>query len=289
MPDKLWKKLVWLASFPKSGNTWLRFFLTNYILNSQEPFPINKIHMLTFSDMMGAPYEQLAGKSLCELSDAEIHSLRPRVHRTLANQKASTVLVKTHQAVMNLHAISTVTFDVTKASVYILRNPFDVAVSYAHHCGLQPSETLRLLGSHRHKTRGDGKTTVPQYLGCWSDHVRSWVDDTRLCPLVLRYEDMKQHPEAEFSKVIRHLNMEVVEERLKRAIRFSSFNELANQEAKVGFVERAGNAERFFRGGLVGDGLACFSEPEILKTIEDHRAVLRRFGYLDGSGRLKLE
>ncbi|TQV79816.1 sulfotransferase domain-containing protein [Denitrobaculum tricleocarpae] len=282
------KKLVWLASFPKSGNTWLRVFLANYIMNSKEPFPINKIHMLTFSDMMGSPYEKLTGKLLRDLSDIEIHSFRPRVHRALASQKADVMLVKTHQAVLNLQEISTVTLDVTKASIYILRNPFDVAVSYAHHCGLQPSETLKLLSSKRHNTRGDGKTTVPQYLGRWCDHVRSWVDDEQLSPLVLRYEDMKQRPEIEFAKAVQHLGMKVDEERLRRAIRFSSFDELASQESEDGFVERARNADRFFRGGRVGDGLACFTEAEVESVIEDHRAVLQRFRYLDGSGQLTL-
>lgn len=288
MSDVLSKKLVWLASFPKSGNTWLRLFLANYIMNCDEPFPINQVHMLTFSDMMGSPYEKLTGKPLRELSDLEIQSLRPRVHRALASQKADVMLVKTHQAVLQIQEISTVTFEVTKASIYILRNPFDVAVSYAHHCGLQPAETLQLLNSDRHKTKGDGKTTVPQYLGRWCDHVRSWVDNRELSPLLLRYEDMKRYPEVEFAKAVRHLGMEVDEERLERAIRFSSFDELASQETKAGFVERAKNAERFFRSGRIGEGLESFQDEDVARAVSDHRATLERFGYLNKHGELVL-
>lgn len=282
------RKLVWLASFPKSGNTWLRLFLSNYILNCKEPFPINKIHMLTFSDMMAAPYEKLTGKAVKDLKDHEIHGLRPRVHRAIASQAADVMLVKTHQAVMDLHNISTVTFDVTKASIYVMRNPLDVAVSYAHHCGLQPIESLRLLNSSRHKTHGDKTTTVPQYMGRWSDHVLSWVDSKDLAPLVLRYEDMKRNPQAEFTKVLVHLGLEPDDERLERAIRFSSFGELTAQESKGNFIERSQKAEKFFRSGRVGEGIECFSEAEVDQAIADHREVLERFGYLNKEGDLIL-
>ena len=280
--------LVWLASFPKSGNTWLRLFIANYIMNAKEPFPINKAHLLTFGDMTGAPYEKLSGKPLAKLDDATVDALRPRVHRALAAQKADIMLVKTHQAMIQRGKNWTVTPDVTKASIYVIRNPLDVAVSYAHHYGREPSEIIEALGSRWHKLPGDKKSIVTQYLGRWSDHVLSWVDDPVLAPLVLRYEDMKRDPHHEFAKAIRHLGLEVDEERLDRAVRFSSFDELSRQEKNSGFVERSKNADRFFRAGRVGDGLDCFSAEEVKRVIEDHRAVLTRFDYLDESGQLKL-
>lgn len=280
--------LVWLASFPKSGNTWLRLFIANYLMNAKEPFPINKAHLLTFGDMMGSPYEKLAGKPLAKLDDAAIDALRPRVHRALAGQKADIMLVKTHQAVIQRDKVWTVTHDVTKAAIYVIRNPLDVAVSYAHHYGREPSEIIEALDSKWHKLPGDKKSIVTQYLGRWSDHVLSWVDDQVLKPLVLRYEDMKRDPEAEFSKAIRHLGLDVDSERLQRAIRFSSFEELSRQEQDAGFVERSKNADRFFRGGRIGDGLTSFSKAEVARVVKDHHSVLKRFEYLDESGNLKL-
>jgi hypothetical protein len=169
-----------------------------------------------------------------------------------------------------------------------MRNPLDVAVSYAHHCGLQPIESLRLLNSSRHKTHGDKTTTVPQYMGRWSDHVLSWVDSKDLAPLVLRYEDMKRNPQAEFTKVLVHLGLEPDDERLERAIRFSSFGELTAQESKGNFIERSQKAEKFFRSGRVGEGIECFSEAEVDQAIADHREVLERFGYLNKEGDLIL-
>ena len=279
--------LVWLASFPKSGNTWLRLFIANYLMNAQEPFPINKAHLLTFGDMMGAPYEKLAGKPLAELDDAMVDALRPRVHRALAAQKADIMLVKTHQAVIPRGKAWTVTPEVTKASIYVIRNPLDVAVSYAHHYGREPSEIIEALDSRWHKLPSDKKTIVTQYLGRWSDHVLSWVDDPVLAPLVLRYEDMKREPRREFAKAIRHLGLDIDDERLDRAIRFSSFDELSRQEKDTGFIERSKNADRFFRGGRIGDGLTSFTETEVARVVDNHRAVLQRFGYLDNSGNLK--
>lgn len=280
--------LVWLASFPKSGNTWLRLFIANYLMNTKEPFPINKAHLLTFGDMMGAPYEKLAGKPLAGLDDSEIDALRPRVHRALAAQKADIMLVKTHQAVISRGKLSTVTNDVTKASIYIIRNPLDVAVSYAHHYGRQPSEIVEALNSSWHKLPGDKKSTVTQYLGRWSDHVLSWADNRKLSPLVLRYEDMIREPESSFSQVINHLGLDVDRERLQRAIEFSSFGELSKQEQDSDFVERSKNADRFFRGGRIGDGLEALGTAEVQRVVDDHRDVLLRFQYLSDSGELTL-
>lgn len=280
--------LVWLASFPKSGNTWLRLFIANYLMNAREPFPINKAHLLTFGDMTGAPYVKLAGKPLAELDDATIDALRPRVHRALAAQKADVMLVKTHQAVIQRGTNWTVTPEATKSSIYIIRNPLDVAISYAHHYGRDPSEIIEALNSPWHKLPGDKKSIVTQYLGRWSDHVLSWADDPVLAPLILRYEDMKRDPQKEFRKAIQYLGLDVDEERLERAIRFSSFDELSGQEQTSGFVERSANADRFFRGGRIGDGLEGFTDEQIARIIEDHREVLVRFGYLNSAGELTL-
>ncbi|TQV79817.1 sulfotransferase domain-containing protein [Denitrobaculum tricleocarpae] len=280
--------LVWLASFPKSGNTWLRLFLANYVMNATEPFPINKAHLLTFGDMTGAPYEKLTRKPLAELDDATIDRLRPRVHRALAGQKADIMLVKTHQAVLQRGGDWTVTADLTKASIYVIRNPLDVAVSYAHHYNRDPVDIIDALNSPWHKLPGDKKSIVTQYLGRWSDHVLSWVDDPVLAPLVMRYEDMKRDPKSEFGRAIEHLGLDVDEERLKRAISFSSFTELSKQEQVSGFVERSKNADRFFRGGRIGDGIEQFTSEQISRIVDEHRTVLARFGYLNSHGELAL-
>ncbi|MEL7172497.1 MAG: sulfotransferase domain-containing protein, partial [Pseudomonadota bacterium] len=86
---------------------------------------------------------------------------------------------------------------------------------------------------------------VTQYLGDWSDHVRSWTKPRDIPVLVLRYEDLLSDPTAGFTRLLSHIGVPIVEERLARAVRFSSFDEVRAQEDKAGFIEKSPSADRF--------------------------------------------
>ena len=98
---------------------------------------------------------------------------------------------------------------------------------------------------------------------------------------MLRYEDMLAEPEAAFTRVVEHLGMTPDSERVARAVRFSSFEELRRQEERTGFIERPKHAERFFRAGRSGQWREELP-PELAERIRsDHASVMRTFGYLD--------
>lgn len=80
--------ILWLVSFPKSGNTWMRAFLANYFANGRQPMSLAQLQKTGFSDAHGWPYEKLTGRPFHELSEEEIGKLRPRVQETLARQEA---------------------------------------------------------------------------------------------------------------------------------------------------------------------------------------------------------
>ena len=84
--------ILWLASYPKSGNTWLRIFLANVFANAKSAYNINDLKHYFLGEMSSDLYERVAGKPLSELSDADIHRLRPRVHRLLASLRADTAM-----------------------------------------------------------------------------------------------------------------------------------------------------------------------------------------------------
>ncbi|MBK8208712.1 MAG: hypothetical protein IPK78_00920 [Rhodospirillales bacterium] len=71
--------IIWLASYPKSGNTWLRAFLANYLADTSMPVDINTLPDFAYGDMRAEYYAQLAGKPAAELSWPEINALRPKV------------------------------------------------------------------------------------------------------------------------------------------------------------------------------------------------------------------
>ncbi len=277
--------LVWLASYPKSGNTWLRLFLANYLLDREEPFPINQIHKLTFGDMIAEPYVRLSGRPAGALDLATVHRLRPRAHRLLSAQGPDLILVKTHSALYIEAGIPSITVPATRATLYLVRNPFDVAVSVADHYALSLDDAVASLCSPGSELQGDGERTIGQRIGDWSSHVTKWADARPLKPLVLRYEDMLRRPLEVFGQVVRHLGVTEDAGRIERAVRFSSFDEARRQEDRYQFLERSEQAERFFRVGKIGKGFEALDEAQRARLIEAHGPAMRRFGYLDADGR----
>lgn len=279
--------IVWLASFPKSGNTWLRAFLANYLADSQSPVDINTLPDFAYGDMRVNYYAQVAGKPAEALSWDDINVLRPRVHRFLADSRPGAVFVKTHTVLTLINGVPTITPEATLGALYVVRNPFDVAISFAHHYGLSLDEGVKALcfsGLHIEPKAGH----IRQPLSDWSTHVAGWLKAPGLRLQMLRYEDMLASPQATFGRALDFLQVPRDRERLKRAIRHSSFRVLAEQERRTGFVERSRSAERFFRSGGSGGFRRDLTPGQIATLLEQHRLMLRELGYLDDQDRLRV-
>lgn len=278
-------QILWLASFPKSGNTWLRAFLANYLLDPSEPLDINTLPNFVYGDMRAEYYEQLSGRRAQDLSRAEIHRLRPRVHGLLASARPGLVLVKTHNNLTRIDGVPTITPDVTFGALYVVRNPLDVVISFAHHYALTMEKAAQAICFRRLEIP-EKQGHVVQIISDWSSHVRGWLNAPGLYLKVVRYEDMTANPATTFAAVLDFLKLPRDRKRLKKAFRFSSFRELAGQEERKGFVERSKGAERFFRRGRVGDWRTVLSQREIDLVVGHHREVMAELGYLSPQGKV---
>lgn len=275
------KNLFWLASYPKSGNTWVRLFLANYLARTEQPFPINHLGKMGYGDVIGEAYGKIAGRPHTKLSEAAVNRLRPALQKALSRNPSDVLFVKTHNANIRQDGERLISPEVTRGALYVLRNPLDMVLSYADHYGITPDAASVAIGQKANKVLAN-QTNVAQYIGNWSDHVLSWADDRKLGVMVLRYEDLQADPETAFAKLLRHIGLEPEVERLAKAIEFSSFKEARRQEEEHAFVERSRNSKSFFRSGKVGAGRAELSPPVQKRILADHEAVMRRFGYLEG-------
>ncbi len=278
-------RVLWLASYPKSGNTWLRAFLANYLADQPTPVDINTLPDFAYGDMRSNYYAQVAGKPAGELSWQEINQLRPRVHRFLAQSRPAPVFVKTHSVLTTISGIPTITPEATFGAIYVVRNPLDTALSFAHHYSLTADEGVKALCFRELQIEAkEGR--IPQPVSDWSTHVRSWLGAPGLYLLTLRYEDMVASPQRSFGSVIDFLRLRKDRERLKRAIRHSSFRVLAEQERREGFVERPSAADRFFRRGGVGGYRDELTPEQIEMVLAHHRETMIQLRYLDAADRL---
>lgn len=275
-------KIIWLASYPKSGNTWLRAFLHNLLRNPDKPFDINKLTAFSLGDSMPQLYRRLDPRPPGELTPEEIARLRPGVHRLMTQSSPDNVFVKTHNALVEDFGVPMISLELTAGTIYVVRNPLDVAVSYTNHLGCTFDQTIELMGMSGTRTPS-GATFVTEKLCSWSIHVESWTANPHRTLHVVRYEDMHVEPIKTFGGIARFLGLKPPRERLERAIRSSSFRVLQEQEKRHGFIERSPVAERFFRSGQAGEWRRTLSEAQVDRVIADHRAQMERFGYLPAS------
>jgi len=279
-PGATRKSIVWLASYPKSGNTWLRIFLANYLLDRKEPMPINQVHRIGMGDAVEKAYRMVAGGPFDIASPQQSLALRPKVLRRIVANGAQVNFVKTHNARTKAFGVELIPPQLTRSAIYILRNPLDMVLSYARHYGLSPAFAAGAIGRGDNTVAG-GLGTVTQFLGSWSDHVRGWARCRDFPVLVLRYEDMQADPAATFARALAHIGVPVDEERLARAVRFSSFDELKRQEESGGFIERSAHAERFFDSGRAGRWRQELPPEAAERIRREHARVMREFGYLE--------
>lgn len=276
-------KIVWLASYPKSGNTWMRAFLHNLMLAAPEPHDINRLDALTGGDVEPGLYAELAGRPAEGLSVEQAIALRGPVQRRLAAAAQGSRFVKTHSALLHIYDHDTIDMSVTAGAIYIVRDPRDIVLSFAPHLGESPERIVELMATDNAHTAASAQM-MPDVIGSWSQHVESWTARPSAGLHVVRYEDMVRDTQRCFAAVAAFLGLNVPSARLATALKNSSFKVLAGQERRRGFRERPQQAQRFFRKGTAGSWRSELA-PELARAIETRHAVqMRRFGYLPGGG-----
>ena len=285
-------RIVWLASYPKSGNTWLRVFLTNFLRNDGQPADINALEMQANAASRHLVDHALVVES-SDLTEDELAWYRPEAYRILARRSRETLYVKVHDAyTRSADGEPLIPADVTRGAVYLVRNPLDVAASLAHHHATTLDSTIDLMGSEAGALVSGRTRLAPQLkqlMLTWSRHVLSWIDQTVIPVHLMRYEDMLRQPVETFSATLRFLGLPDNPDRVRTAAGFSSFQHLRDQEQAHGFTEKPPKAESFFRLGRAGSWRESLTEAQIGKIIRDHGAVMRRLGYLTENGSPRVE
>lgn len=272
--------IVWLASYPKSGNTWLRAFLHNLLRNPATPMDINELDKFCLGDSQAPWYMQVSGgRSPAGMTKEDLAPLRTKVHEAFTQAHPDSVFAKTHNILGGFAGVPLVSMEYTVGAIYVLRNPLDVCLSVADHFGLSLDDAIAFLANPNAGTENT-EVNAFEFYGTWSQHVRSWTDNDSPGLMHVRYEDMLDKPRQTFGSVAKFLGLSPPRDRLDKAIKFSSFKVLRNQESKSGFRERSQYSEHFFRVGRAGQWRNKLSAAQVDAVVSAHREQMTRFGYL---------
>jgi len=271
-------KIIWLASFPKSGNTWLRAFLHNLLRNPDEAYDINKLTEFTKGDAQMGWYNLVDKRPGSEISKEEIAALRPKIHRLMTQSRPDSVFIKTHNLLAEDRGTPMITMEHTAGAIYVIRNPLDVTISFAHHYGCTIDEAIKSMATPGLQTENSDSHCYEIY-GSWSENVRSWTLSPHRGLYVIRYEDMLASPSKAFNNVLNFLGLKVAGRRLEKAVEQSSFRVLQEQEKRQSFKEKSIAAERFFREGTAGQWRKVLSQQQIEAVVAVHQEQMARYGY----------
>jgi hypothetical protein len=271
--------IVWLASYPKSGNTWTRAFLHNLLRAGDDTYDLNEMDELTTGAAGLRWYEPLLPKPVAQCTLEETAAVRPQAQAQLAAASDGLVFAKSHSAFVTDLGTPAISKDVTAGAIYILRNPLDIAASYASHISRAIDDAIALM-NRPHARSGNSDRQAYEPMGSWSQHVESWTRKQHRALHVMRYEDMLANPEETFAGLCGFLRIALRPGELEGAIEKSSFTRLRAQEEERGFRERPERAERFFREGRAGTWRDVLTPAQIDAIVSAHRDTMARFGYL---------
>ena len=275
--------IVWLASYPKSGNTWLRVFLYHLVRIQnhapREPDEINKLDRVSmYEGRLAAMFSHFVGKPIESATLEEVAHIRQMVHRAIVERLPRITLIKTHNAVANIAGQPQINPSITVGAVYMVRDPRDVVLSLAHHLGVDVDEAINVMeqpGFATANTR-DGPFEL---WGTWSEHVASWTAGPDETILTVRYEDLMADPVGKFADIAAHLRQAASVENVAEAVDASTFAELAAAEKLHPFKETSERADRFFREGRAGAWRDHLFPDQVRRIVAAHGEQMQRFGY----------
>lgn len=287
---------VWLASYPKSGNTWFRLLLAN--LGQAAPVDIN--NLMTRGGIASARpwFDDILLIESGLLTHEECDRLRPLVHAEMkrhadaADETEAAGSVRIGDArFIKTHDAYTINPDGTPllagaagadAAILIVRDPRDVAVSLAHHNRSSIDAAITFMGRADAcfcGRRDRQPNQLRQQLPTWSGFIASWLDQLDLPVHPVRYEDLQIDAANRLRDALAFAGIGVSTDEAKDAARFADFKVLREQEGENGFGEAPPGMNRFFRRGLAGGWREELTPAQCARIEQDHATMMTRLGY----------
>ena len=277
------KKIFWIASYPKSGNTWMRAILTSLFYSKDGIFDftllpkIDQFEKLQYFDFV---------KDI-NIDDYKRLDELPTISKywAEAQQRITSkelIFFKTHSCNYSHNNLNYTNQIKTRGGIYIIRDPRDVAVSYSKFIGESIDMTIEyMLGQSRQIWNQNKSLGI--ILSRWDYHVASWLN--LKAPIIfIRYEDLLEKTEKILNELINFLTKElkikidVNQKKIDNIIKSTSFNLLKQKEEKEGFRE-ASKSSAFFREGKSKQWKNDLNEKQISKIETNFSEAMKKFNY----------
>lgn len=274
------EKITWLASYPKSGNTWVRCLLQAYRNNGE--LDVNDLNMVV-GDSAACYTRAVSPLPLDQLGKRGAWLVRP-AHLLMAMlSKPQPRIFKTHYANVEIAGLPPfIPTEFTERAIYVVRDPRSVVLSMSKFYGLSTLQAVDSMQNIQFEISRENEDQIPQKLSSWSNHVASWTQITSFPVHVVRYEDLCEDPLSELKDILEFMGVEYIEARAKRAVKAAELSKMQKKEKAEGFAEYRAEIARK-RGTFFGEGGTRWQYelgPKWIKLIErDHGEVMKAMKY----------
>ena len=280
------QKIIWISSYPKSGNTWIMFLIANYFFNIErkDNFEIVNKNIIKFPP--ASLIKKFTTKKELIENPYNISKYWLKAQEQAKIMKGNVMFLKNHNALVSVNGNEFTNENFSLASIYIIRDPRDVVVSNAHYSNLAFDKVIQNLCDKNLYYNLTDYHDFPdiEILGSWKFHYISWRDGVPNMPkIIVRYEDLIKDSYSCFYKIINFLskilNFKLDEEQIKFSVENSKFEKLQNNENKFGYIKNNSNTN-FFHSGKIQQWKNILNKSQI-KTIENtFKEEMELLGYL---------
>lgn len=285
--------IIWLASYPKSGNTFLRSLLTSYLLTEDGKFDEKKL-----KEINQFPNLSLFKNIGIDTSDdLEIVKNYIKAQEKINSLDANKIrFIKTHSSLNDINGYKFTDLKNTLGVIYVVRDPRSVVRSYANHNQLSLEDaTNRLLefGATIGGIKGSdfGSNQIVTHMGSWSSNYNTWKEFKKINSyLLIKYEDLVSNTRNTFLGILEFIyklggvKIEINNNKLKNTIETTTFKSMQSYENQKGFTESVaddnGKKIKFFKYGYKKNEKNILPQ-ELKKKIETElKAEMNELGYL---------
>ncbi len=225
--------IIWLASYPKSGNTFVRAFLSSYYYSKEGEFDFS-----LFENIKQFPNEEFFEKKLSNIEQASQEWIKAQ-KKSIENKKIK--FFKTHSCMATYKERPFTTAETTLGAIYIVRDPRNVFTSMKNHFSMNDEDAMKMIVDKQRGLISDENVfSTYTLISSWANHYNSWVKTNHFRRLVVRYEDLISNSYETFRDIIVFTNTlinrteGVNKDKLIKAIKSTDFNILKNKEIKDG-------------------------------------------------------
>lgn len=278
--------LVLVASYPKSGNTWVRLVFEH--LRRSDRVGINAMSAGFYGQGRRALFDAISPANAADLLPEEIDSLLPSIFRRFSAECPTAAFMKVHDCAFRTREGNWLfPPECVRSAIYLVRHPFDVAVSSAHHFGLTVDRAVEVMAASTLVVSSTARRlplAMHQHLGSWSGHVGSWTQPNPYPVTIARYEDLCASPVQEFERLANAAGIANSRQAVERAVEATRFERLQSEERAEGFRERPESSALFFRSGRPQTWHGELDEDLRKRLCADHGETMERFGYAADGG-----